>query len=511
MNFLFKFRLRTLLPATIILVSIATASVNGVTGFFLASDSLLQENKNKLVALAESRAQSLMDYLHSIEVDLKVQSTNPAVGKILSGYIQAWDKLGSGQQKLLQDLYIHNNPNKTGEKDKLYDAKHESDYAKHHARYHGWFHQLQQQRDYYDIFLFDTKGNLVYSVFKELDYATNLVSGKWKDSGLGLIFRRALALGKAGDVVFEDFAPYAPSADAPASFIGSPVFSEEGKKIGVLAFQMPIGIINELMNQKAGLGNSGETYIVGQDNLMRSDSRFSEESTILKIEVKGKTVDAGLKGEHGVEIVSDYRGIDVVSAYAPVEFFGVNWVVLAEIDEEEVLQGATTLRNWVLGILVIAAIVSTLIGFGIGGVINKGLSSLVSAMTSLGEGQLDTEIPNYEGANIFGRMSQNITNFRDNLIENKRMAEEREEEKIRQEQRADRLKKLVDSFDNRAKEALESVAAATSKMQMSSEELGQTVEQTNNLATEASSATAQASSNVEAVAAAAEELAHSVQ
>jgi methyl-accepting chemotaxis protein len=164
---------------------------------------------------------------------------------------------GSGidMKSELQRVYITENPHPTGEKDKLYDAKTGSLYDVIHAKYHPWFHELQQDEGYYDVFLFDADGNLIYSVFKELDYATNFQSGggEWASSDLGEVFRKAMQITEHHVVAFEDFAPYGPSYDAPASFMAYPV-KADGEAIGVLAFQMPIDKINELMRHNLGLG-----------------------------------------------------------------------------------------------------------------------------------------------------------------------------------------------------------------------------------------------------------------
>jgi methyl-accepting chemotaxis protein len=72
----------------------------------------------------------------------------------------------------------------------------------------------------------------------------------------------------------------------PAAFIGAPLFDKEGVFKGALIFQMPIGHINKVMQTATGMGESGETYIVGTDLLMRSDSRLAKESTILKTKVE---------------------------------------------------------------------------------------------------------------------------------------------------------------------------------------------------------------------------------
>ena len=147
------------------------------------------------------------------------------------------------------------------------------------------------------------------------------MTGEWKKSGLGDIFRASIANLSTEHQAFEDFKPYAPSFDAPASFIGMPVF-DKGTAIGVLAFQMPITRINSLMQEATGLGETGESYIVGEDFLMRSDSRFKEETTILKMEIKTDPVENALAGKTGSMISTDYRGVGVKSIYGSMTLWG---------------------------------------------------------------------------------------------------------------------------------------------------------------------------------------------
>ena len=120
-------------------------------------------------------------------------------------------------------------------------------------------------------------------------------------------------------------------------FSATAIRADDGELLGVLAVQLPIERLREIMQFTAGMGESGETYLVGEDLLMRSDSRFSEESTILRTTVDTKTVRRALRGETGVDVTDDYRGIPVLSAYAPLDYAGKRWAVMAEIDRDEVL------------------------------------------------------------------------------------------------------------------------------------------------------------------------------
>jgi methyl-accepting chemotaxis protein len=198
---------------------------------------------------------------------------------------------------------------------------------------------------YYDIFIINTRGDVLYTVAKEDGDHTNLVDGPYADSGLGRMFRDLMANGTQGQIVFEDFSNYGPSNNEPAAFIGSRVYSDN-EWIGVYAVQIPSQTINEIMQFSSGMGETGETYLVGDDGLMRSDSRFSSESSILKTTVASPSVARALSGEVGIGIVDDYRGIPVYSAYQPFDFEGTRWAVLAEQDVAEVVAPAKDILKW---------------------------------------------------------------------------------------------------------------------------------------------------------------------
>jgi methyl-accepting chemotaxis protein len=268
--------------------------------------------------------------------------------------------------KILQNLYISENQHPTGEKHLLNAANDKTLYSQTHQQYHPPIRQFLEEFGYYDIFLVDAAtGFIVYSVFKEVDYATNLKTGPYKDSGIGKVFNKALMTSDPNAVVIEDFTPYEPSYNASASFIASPIY-DMGEKIGVLIFQSPVDKINDVMTcgndwKSVGLGESGEVYLVGQDFKMRNNSRFLieapeeyfkflkelkvdpasiEKQKVLKTsigisEVKTLGSTASLSGKTDFQVFPDYRGISVLSAYAPVDILGLKWGILAEIDEEE--------------------------------------------------------------------------------------------------------------------------------------------------------------------------------
>jgi len=352
-------------------------------------EKFFRQMKNQVITLSED--QMTIDMMreskkgfYSLAQDLKVNSSmlqdyKGAVRDFLrdefggkyaaaTGNDISIDTLAASSDEglIAQYVYIANNNYANGEKGLLVDAGNESYYAKTHTAYHPMMRSYQEKFGYYDIFLVDPdSGDIVYSVFKEVDYATNLHSGPYKNSALARVVREASGADSKDATYIEDFESYAPSYGAAASFIASPIV-ENGENIGVLVFQLPVEEINSRMEVKEGLGDSGEVYLVGPDFSMRSQSRFSEASTILSKKIESATAKAAVSGNTGIEITADYRGIAVLSAYAPLMIDGLEWVVIAEMDEEEVFSVVTELRLAILIAMAISAcfIITIAVFFG---------------------------------------------------------------------------------------------------------------------------------------------------
>ncbi len=316
-----------------------------------------------------------------------------------------------------------------------------SSYSKSHSEYHPIIRNYLERFGYYDIFLINNEGFIVYSVFKEVDFGTSLLSGPYQDTNFAKAFQLAANSRDSNFIHLEDFEPYSPSYDAPASFIASPIF-DGNKKIGVLIFQMPIDKINSIMTnnhewESVGLGESGETYLVGEDFLLRNQSRFLIEDpdsyfeaiketgvsilTIAKIRninstiglqrVKTEGTVAALGGETGTGIFPDYRNISVLSSYKPLNIPEVNWVIMSEIDEEEAFSTINALRNQVLfgigGLIIFVYVLSNLVSKSI----TSPIKALRSSAAQLAKGDLENPIEVQSGDEI-GELSQSFERMR---------------------------------------------------------------------------------------------------
>ena len=424
------------IPAIIIAVAVVAVSATGIFSYFKADHAIELEVSNKLDAVLHDRKLALENWLAAIDGDLSVQAQNPTIHEALNAFVGAWGEIEGNPEETLQRIYITENPNPLGQKENLDSGPDGSNYSIQHAKYHPYLRSFLRDRGYYDIFLFDTKGNLVYSVFKELDYATNLVTGKWSDSDLGNAFKDANNNSQNPKFTkFYDFKPYGPSHGAPASFISRPIYGAGGKYLGVLAFQMPLDKLNIMMQQKTGMGETGETYLIGADKLMRSNSRFSEESTILKRKVDTEQVRKALSGDAGSIVGKDYRGVEVLANYEHVEFKGTTWAILAEIDTVEAFAKVHELRNALVIGLVLGLSLLTAIGIYVGRGISAPIAKMTAAMKSLAEGNLEEDIPSADRKDEIGSMAVAVQVFKDNALQNKKLEAEQSEQKRISEER----------------------------------------------------------------------------
>lgn len=277
---------------------------------------------------------------------------------------------------ILQYLYISNNPHPTGQKALLDNANDGSEYSRVHEKCHPIIRSFLEKFGYYDIFFIDSKtGYMLYSVFKEIDYATSLLSGLYSNTNFGKVVRAAIESRDKNFVRLIDFEPYDPSYRTPASFIACPIY-DGAEKIGILVFQMPINKINQILTgdnnwTEDGLGRSGETFMVGHDYMLRSIARELVENpdeyiaslqregldtsvlhqirktniSILVEKVEFDSVTKALNGQQGTQIEHNASGEEMLNAYAPLNIPDVKWVMVSSIKEKEVSERINNLRS----------------------------------------------------------------------------------------------------------------------------------------------------------------------
>jgi PAS domain S-box-containing protein len=469
----------------VIAVILAISIVTDIT----ARQAFKKESFNKLTAVREMKAQQIEDYfqfisrqiivlssaqgtvdamkhfksaIKSLELnqDLKHKINNQRLIKHYSKDFSAYYERRGGQffdftkgvpkdtiAKYLQDIYIFSNPNKIGEKNKLLRGEGDYEYGLQHSRYHPFFSDYLDKFGYYDIFLIDPdNGRIVYSVFKEVDFMTSLITGPHKKTNLARAFKAALKEKDANFISIVDFESYLPSYDAPAAFIASPIFSDD-KLVGVLAFQMPVDRINDVMTshqawKDVGLGLSGETYLVAADKLLRNQSRFLIEDrenylrtvgnsglssgVVAKIKALNTTIGLqpvdtvgtreALSGKTGTRIFADYRGVQVLSSYRPLKLAGLNWVIMSEIDQSEAFAAFDGLRKRLIVAASAIIALTIFVSYYFSLSLTRPLRILGAVTERLAQGNLDEPVKRI-GRDEIGDLAQNFETMRKRLAE----------------------------------------------------------------------------------------------
>lgn len=420
MNFSSDGSLRRLILAALLVTSLAPLAILGLSMYRSASSSLQLEAFARLEAVRTITAQSVERYFRTLRDELlataasgvpqeavaalrkaitdieSLDAAAPDRDALAAGYaasftpsyrqantadidMQPYLRALPDSGVRLQDLYIRGNPHPTGFKQQLDDAGDGSAYSEAHSRLHPVFREILTRHGVYDIFLIDAAtGQIIYTVFKEIDFGASLTSGPLASTNLAKAFRAAVDLGRAGTVAYAEFDRYLPSYLAPASFIATPLV-ENDTVTGVLAFQIPLDTSTKIIGETTGLGATGETYAIGPDYLFRSNSRFASDlgvtSTIINPEFQVTTRqvrDALEAGTAGTALGLDYRGQRVLSSWTPVDIFkeddtgsaAVRWALVSEVDEAEILAPAHRLRTfaaWLFGLTATGIVVTSLV------------------------------------------------------------------------------------------------------------------------------------------------------
>ena len=350
-----------------------------------AKDGMMKQAFNQLAAVQKIKETQVGTFFGERVGDVQVLADNPytkmAVVELQKASADARAR-GLGGPSLQQDAAYKG----------VYDT------------YHPTFKYYMETYGYYDVFLISpTDGDVFYTVCQEADYGTILSR---ESTHLSKTWKRALS---SGQPTLSDMEPYAPSNGAPAMFVATPVV-DNGKTIGVLGLQISNDAINGIMQQREGMGESGETYLVGSDKRMRSDSFLDPTGHSVLASFKGTVqsngvdTDAarnGLSGRTGREVIMDYNGNPVLSAYGPLALpSGVAWATIAEIDLAEVEAPIDAIRSNIIWIAVVIVGLVATFAFWLARNIANPIARLTSLAQSIAKGDLSQKVDVEQGDEV---------------------------------------------------------------------------------------------------------------
>lgn len=309
-------------------------SIISYTVISKTTNILVSNAYERLTSIRDNKKNQIQRFFHERESDINVLSRSDNLFEISNDLIHTHEKLGV-------------------KGDETYPVEHgmaKEVYAKHESFFQGYI----KDYGYYDVFVIcKAHGHVMYTAAKESDFGENLSLGELKNSGLAKIWRETL---KNNRTTIVDMEPYAPSNNAPAMFIGTPVI-QEGSVKSVLVFQVSDKAINDIARYRESYGETQEDYLVGKDQLMRSDSFLDPKNHSLigsfanpeTGSVDTVATQKAFSGKTDTEIVIDYNGNPVLSAYSTVKIGkDVEWAILSEIDEAEILIVPHSIRDSII-------------------------------------------------------------------------------------------------------------------------------------------------------------------
>jgi class 3 adenylate cyclase len=497
MQWLNRLSIKSKLIVMLLTVSSCSILVTAYLGYRSGQSNLTDRVFSQLTSLRASKADQIEAYFETIHDHIQTLSEMPSLVEALRSFTLAYRQLETtpistaldqtltdyyrdeflprlakteeGSPVLdsflptdkagyyLQYHYIAANPNPVGKKHLLNAASDGSDYSRIHARYHPIFRNIIEKFGYYDMFLIDPQGTIVYTVYKETDFTSSLTTGPYNETNLAQLVARVRQRKEKNYAQLIDFEAYAPSYGAPAAFIAAPIY-DQSEFLGVLAVQLPVDEINAVMTgnrnwARNGLGKTGETYLVGPDYLMRSVSRFLVETpqvylqqlrtlginetilnrirqyntSILAQTVKTTAAEAALAGKQGTQIIHDYREIPVLSSYAPLKIEGLDWVILAEIDLAEAYAPIYAFQRQLLISATLLMLLVTLLAMGLAYLFVKPINQLIAGARKVEAGQLET-LPLLEVQDEFGELAKSFNGMVLSLRAQTQLVEEKNQE-----------------------------------------------------------------------------------
>jgi GAF domain-containing protein/HAMP domain-containing protein len=172
--------------------------------------------------------------------------------------------------------------------------------------------------------------------------------------------------------------------------VSQPLLSRAGRVIGVLAGRANLDTLNEIMIQRARLGNTGETYVVNSNNAVLTSLRF-EEITLGQTYINTQgVVNVVQQKENGSATYEDYRGEPVVGVYHWIPELQI--AVMAEQDQAEAFTSVNRLIQVTIGLFVVTALIAILAAYLISQSITSPISKLAQAAQEISRGNLEQKV-----------------------------------------------------------------------------------------------------------------------
>ncbi|HEY8576365.1 MAG TPA: methyl-accepting chemotaxis protein [Devosia sp.] len=445
----FQMKIAQKLPLALVGSALLVSAGVGVSSYLIGLNTVQAQRNQSMQASLNTAEAMVSEYFKSSEVDLRLFVQRSDTVTAMKNLTRSLDELRMGLKERaalqLQTAYVTENPDPAARytldsangKGATYDAP--------HKRFHPGFRTLMLERGYSDVLLISAAGDVVYSVAKNPDFATNVVTDPAAAaSSLGQAFARAKELAD-GEAAFVDYSVYSPSG-AAQSFMAMPVFDKD-ENTGVMVLSISSDALSAKVAGLSGLGQTGEVVVVGADGLLRTESPQTEAADVLATTLTSDVLTGALAGQTAEGRSTDYRGAPMVVRAGPVTVDGVTWAVAAVQPEQEAYAAVVDMRNMTLLVGGVLLALAAVVGYFFARSVSRPISRLTATMEQLADGDLDVEVQGADGRDELGAMARAVEVFRENALKVAEMTEAEAAQIIRsQGERAAMMQELQRAF-----------------------------------------------------------------
>ncbi|CAB1059374.1 diguanylate cyclase/phosphodiesterase (GGDEF & EAL domains) with PAS/PAC sensor(s) [Olavius sp. associated proteobacterium Delta 1] len=395
--------IRTKLTIVLLTLALIPSLLLGYISLRVSRTALSEQAFSHLISTRDAKKAQIQRYFQKIRADISVLANSSHIVAVLDGFSSTMEdgRINEAQYSYFESL-----------------------------EYGDSFRKFSQEYGYYDLMLITKAGDIVYSLEKESDLTQNVLTGELKDTHLGQHFRDGLE-----SIDITDFKPYPPSDNEPLAFALSPIELLDQIE-GAVVLKLSDEVLNTIMTERSGLSESTEAYLVGPDNLMRSDSYLSPQTHTVKASfsnpIEGKTDTRAsreaLAGTSGNGLITGYRGVRVLSAYGPVTFGSTTYALIVEIDEKEAFSPISDLKMFMGAFAAAVMLITVLASFYIANKSTKPIRELTQSSIEIAAGNLDTEI-NVASSDELGVLAQSFSTMRNSIRQAHDVLEQRVEER----------------------------------------------------------------------------------
>lgn len=509
-NFL-SLRLSFVIPALMIVVTVAACAAVGVIGYITGRDGLQKAAEAELGMVITARSALLESKLHSVQAEIV---------NLASSVADPLSNLGNAAMNLSKEkgeiLSLFHEPQTAGERAAITGKEQKTMYAWRHSEAHPAFYNVWKNGGYSDIYLIDSDGLILYSVTKGGEFLEKLGDGGLADgSGLEAVFTSARDLGE-GEIATSMFESYGPAGGESSLFLASPVFMNSFGSIsltGVVAMRIDSSFLNKIVANRDDLGETGQVYVVDQDGTLLSDMPLAGDRTALVVQSTAEPALAAAAGAETAGVVTGADGVADLMVARPLPFQGQNWAIVAEKSVEETLSAVSNMRDqmfmWSLVTVAVAAVIAIFFSRSI----TRPLTTLVGALNAIASGDLEAEISAANRKDEIGDIGRAVVQIRQNAAEEneRRAAEEADTAQRQAAQRHEMLSSLAGDFEATVGTVVDKVARSASKLRESATNMRSMTDSAGETSASAAEMSQNTLSEVESIAAASDQLSSSIQ